>query len=68
MLHHDWLSTTDIQEAFRTEVQEAGGTVLDAFDDGYRLFARSVLPRLEEVRPRDKVQGGVALRALETEV
>ena len=68
MLHHDWLSTTDIQEAFRTEIQEAGGTVLDAFDDSRRLFARSVLPGLEEVRPRDKVQGGVALRALETEV
>jgi hypothetical protein len=68
MSYHDWLTTSDIYEAFATEVQTAGGTVLDAFDDGRRLFARSVLPRLEQVRPHDKVQGGVALRAGETEV
>lgn len=68
MSYHDWLTTTDIQEAFTAEVQTAGGTVLDAFNDGRRLFARSLLPRVEEVRPRDKVQGGVALRATETEV
>jgi hypothetical protein len=68
MSYHDWLSTTDIHEAFSAQVQAAGGSVLDAFDDGRRLFARSTLPRLEEIRPRDKVQGGVALRSTETEV
>jgi hypothetical protein len=68
MSYYDWLSTTDIHDAFSAEIQAAGGTVLDAFDDGCRLFARSTLPRLEEVRPHDKLQGGVALRATETEV
>jgi hypothetical protein len=68
MSYHDWLTTTEIHEAFAAEVQAAGGTVTEAFDDGRRLFARSVLPRLEEVRPRDQVQGGVALRAEQTEV
>jgi len=68
MSFHDWLTTTEIHEAFASEVRVAGGSVLEAFDDGQRLFARSVLPRLEEVQPRDKLQGGVALRALETEV
>jgi hypothetical protein len=68
MSFHDWLSTTEIHEAFASEVQVTGGSILEAFDDGHRLFARSVQPRLKEVRPRDKLQGGVALRATETEV
>ena len=68
MSRHVWLKTSDVHDAFATEIQAAGGTVLEAFDDGNRLFARSVLPRLEEVRPRDNVQGGAALRAAETGV
>jgi hypothetical protein len=68
MSHHHLLTTTEIQEAFATEIQAAAGTVLDAFNDGQRLFLRSVLPRVEELRPRDNAQGGVALRASETEV
>jgi hypothetical protein len=65
---HDWLTTADIQGVFAEEIRAAGGTILETFDDGRRLFVRSLLPRLEEVRPHDKVQGGVALRATEGEV
>jgi hypothetical protein len=50
------------------EIAAAGGTVSDTFDDGRNLFLRSILPWVEEVRPKDKLQGGVALRATEQEV
>jgi hypothetical protein len=42
--------------------------VSDAFADDARLYLRSILPLVREVRPNDQVQGGVALRAYEGEV
>jgi hypothetical protein len=36
---------------------------MDVFDDGERLYARSVLPRLVEVTPGDRFQSGVAIKA-----
>ena len=63
-----WPTTRDIQAAFAEEVAAAGGTVSDVYNDGTRLFVRSVLPPSEEVRPRDRMQGGVALMATENEV
>ena len=60
--------TQHIQEIFAEEIAVAGGTVSEVFHDGRRLFARSILPAVREVRPRDQVQGGVALRTLGTEV
>jgi hypothetical protein len=59
------LTTAELKSLFAEEVAAAGGEVSDAFDDGSRLFARSVLPRTREVRKADKVQAGVALRAVE---
>jgi hypothetical protein len=56
-------TTAAIQTLFAKEIAAAGGTVSDTFDDGARLFVRSVLPRLREVRTADNVQGGVALKA-----
>jgi hypothetical protein len=41
---------------------EAGGKVSDTYDDGRRLFLRSIMPSVREVARGDKVQGGVALR------
>jgi hypothetical protein len=64
----DHLSTAHIHTLFAEEVLAAGGTVTDGFDDGERLFARSVLPAVAEVRPGDRVQGGAALRAAGGEV
>ena len=55
-------TTQEIQEVFASEITNQGGTVTDAYDDGTRLFLRSTFPKLLEVRPKDKVQGGVALR------
>ena len=55
--------TTGIRAIFAEEVAAAGGTVSDTFDDGARLFTRSLLPDVREVRPKDTVQKGVALKA-----
>jgi hypothetical protein len=59
----NWLTTTEIKDLFEQEITAAGGTMSDVFDDGYRLFVRSVLPQVREVRKADHLQGGVALRA-----
>jgi hypothetical protein len=64
----DRLATATILTAFTEEVAAQGGRVTDTFDDGTRLFTRSVLPLVEQVRPGDGVQGGVALRAAGEEV
>ena len=63
MPHYDRLTTGAIQEAFAQEMTAMGGTVAEVFDDGVRLFARSVLARAREVLPNDRVRDGVALRA-----
>ena len=55
--------TLDIRGAFEEEIAAAGGEVRDVYDDGDRLFLRSVLPMVEEVRPHDAIRAGVALRA-----
>jgi hypothetical protein len=58
------LPTRDIGEIFADEVTRLGGRVSDAFDDGARLFARAILPDVQEVQPADRVNAGVALMAL----
>ena len=57
-------TTEDIRTVVIEEMSAAGGTELDCFDDGRRLFLRTVLAtRRKLLRPRDKVQGGVAVMA-----
>jgi hypothetical protein len=68
MLLYEFPTTADIKALFAEEIATAGGVVSDTFDDGARLFTRSVLPGLREVAKGDKVQGGVALKATEEEV
>jgi hypothetical protein len=68
MLLDAFPTTAAIKALFGEEIAAAGGVVSDTFDDGRRLFARSVLPRLREVATGDKVKGGVALMATEGEV
>jgi hypothetical protein len=60
--------TNQIREAFARQINDLGGRVTEAFDDGRRLFARSVLPGTFEVRPGDRLQGGVAVRVVAQEV
>jgi hypothetical protein len=62
MLLDDSVTTAEVSAIFAEEISAAGGTVTDIFDDGSLLLARSVLPWIRQVRPRDQVQGGVALR------
>jgi hypothetical protein len=59
------LRTAEILAEFTDEVAARQGRVTDTFDDGRRLFTRSVVPRIESVKPGDKLQGGVALKATE---
>jgi hypothetical protein len=65
---HESLTTATIKALFSEEITAAGGTVSDTFEDGTRLFTRSILPHVREVQRADQVQGGVALRASEREV
>lgn len=63
-----FLSTARLLDAFSQEIAEHGGSVTDVFNDGQRLLARSVLPRIEEIRAHDRLRGGVALKANDGEV
>jgi hypothetical protein len=63
-----WPTTQELLDAFSEEVARSGGSVIDTYEDGERLFARAVLPALREASPGDKLQGGVALRATERDV
>jgi len=62
------LTTASVLQVFSQEIAGHGGSVSDTFDDGERLFVRSILPRIEEVTTGDQLQGGVALKAYEGEV
>ena len=68
MLFRSNLTTDQVLEAFSDEIVARGGTVTDTFNDGRRLWTRSLLDRAEEVRLRDRVQAGVALKADEEEL
>jgi len=63
MMTLGWLTTREIREVFADEVEAAGGTMSDVFDDGARIFLRAVLTGEKQVQPGDRVQGGVAARA-----
>jgi hypothetical protein len=57
-------ATEDIGATVVEELDLVGGTVTDRFDDGRRLFLRAILPISDEVRPKDVVEGGIAVRAV----
>lgn len=63
MYHNDSLTTFDVRFIFAEEVTALGGTVSQTFDDGVRLFARSVLSGTFEIKPGDGIQGGIAVKA-----
>jgi hypothetical protein len=58
--------TQEILEAFTETISAHEGKVTETFHQPGHLFVRSVFPETEEIRARDKVQGGVALRATDT--
>ena len=57
------VTTAQILYVFTDEIAAHGGRVTNTYQENQRLFVRSVLPREEEVRAGDRVQGGVALKA-----
>jgi hypothetical protein len=61
-------ATQDIHATVLDELTCIGGTVSDRFDDGRRLFLRAVLPISDEVRPKDIVEGGIAVRTVGQEI
>src|SRR5437016_8000440 len=68
MTFQNSLSTFELREIFADEITKAGGSVSETFNDGKRLFCRSVLPGRRSVQRADDVQVGVALRATEQEI
>lgn len=62
------LALEDIKTVFNEEIEAAGGTVSDIFEDESQLFVRSILPRGGEVSANDPIKPGVALRASDQEV
>jgi hypothetical protein len=63
MFSESSITTTQLLSVFSEEIVARGGQVSDTFHDGARLFVRSILPQVKEVRPGDQLQGGVALKA-----
>lgn len=68
MVLGDWLTTGQVRAIFAEEVFGVGGSIREAFDDGTLLFARGVLPQMREVRPRDQLHSGVAMRCMPEQV
>lgn len=64
----NWISTREVCEAFADEIGAMGGQISDAYDDGERLFGRSVLRDEREVRRGDAVRGGVAVMMADREI
>jgi hypothetical protein len=68
MLFSSSLTTAQVLAVFSEEIAARRGSITDTFHDGRRLFTRSILPHVEEVRPGDRVRGGVALKATAQEI
>lgn len=67
--HAEYLPTSqDLLDAFSDEIATAGGTVSGTLDDGRRMIARAVLPVSSEIRIGDRVNAGVAIRAMSNEI
>jgi hypothetical protein len=68
MVERSSITPCELHELFTVEVTASGGRVSNVFQDGRRLFARSILPWSQEVARGDLIYGGVALRATPEEV
>jgi len=61
-------ATGQIRDTFADVIASLGGEIPDVYNDGERLYARAVLLAEGEVRPGDRIRGGVAVRALGAEI
>jgi hypothetical protein len=57
-------SVADIGAVFTEECTALGATAIDTYEDDRRLFQRAVVTPAEEVRPGDRIRGGIALRTV----
>ena len=57
-----------IQDAFREEILDLGGTVTSEHDGNNTLFLRAQLPDCREVQAKDKIRHGVAARSGEEKI
>ncbi|MGI9428678.1 MAG: hypothetical protein ACR2NM_08480 [Bythopirellula sp.] len=62
------LTTAEITTIFTDGVQKHAGRMTEVYDDGRRLFMRSLLPHRGDVRPHDRMEGGLALSANDDEI
>jgi hypothetical protein len=62
------LTTQRILEVFSDEIATRGGKVTDKSINERQLFARSIVAFTENVKPGDRLHGGVALKARQGEV
>ncbi len=67
-MQYSTFSPNETFNIFLDEISTLNGKVTDRYIDKRRLFARSVLSYEEDIKPRDAVTGGVALRQIDDEV
>jgi hypothetical protein len=67
-MRNEQLTTDQVLQTFTQELATRGGKITDTFNDGPRLFCRSVLPLADEVRPGDGLHGGIALKATDEHI
>ncbi len=67
-MRSEQLTTDQVLDVFSQELATRGGKITETFNDGRRLFCRSVLPHADEVRPGDALHGGIALKATDEQI
>jgi uncharacterized protein len=54
---------SEIKVVFEEEMERAGGTVAEVFEDAEHLFLRGLLPHVQDAAPGERATAGVVLRA-----
>lgn len=67
-MRSEMLTTEKVLEVFTDELAARKGKITDTFNDGRRLFCRGIFPQLENVRPGDALNGGVAIKATDEQI
>lgn len=68
MSRRSWPANTEIKAIFTEQIEARKGKVSEMTERSGYLYARSILPQVLEVRPKDRMQGGVALLGSEHEI
>jgi carbon storage regulator len=57
-------ATEQLAAVVQGEVERAGGNVIQSADNGRALYVKATLPEQAEVRPKDVVEAGIAVRVV----